>query len=796
MTKSRELSYSQQVTNFQASFHGQPIDPSELGAWHSFVYRNLLIHHPSEAEQKLQAVYKREGSVAITRGKDIRALILRDKRWTSGNSLSEKIPVDVKQAADKKDGEVTVLDNWVKEMLTQYYDRSNRLENFTTREAKARHEKEIEKEKQHLKDAKTAQMVGSREAIAQKQYEIDMLRKFADEIEAEYTKSIPSSSENVKKETAAEKENRLNLKARHDALRKEIAEKKGELDGLQFPRDKALQDMIKRYALAEKTALELNRAMVELALKKHITQLDLWRWLHQQLNDKSENNQIRNHYLAYAKDKSSVENLHALVELIFKNPAAELFKSFHEGKGRIAIKSYIKQKVAAYGTKNKMIPWDYVCPVTEYGQKYYNFSGAASSNTSGGKSPGATKKASLTPRGSNSPLPPSPRSKNALSVVVKDSEVKQSSPPKSARQHQLPLPVLTSSHSGTESGRSEFKIDLSDPALQSMSGKSGDFQDQKQASPVSTASPSKSLFVAANEKFEIEFNRNKPTPELFWDVITKNPLRWVAAAANGLAEGTLRLFSCHPCLKYSMGFVFGGLFAGGAMITNMVVDGASWATRGFFKEFLPWVFCCRCGCCDKCCHRTKENTVRYTEDLPRTPTPRPGTASVGRKSPRSQVMGSPQLNSRIVNSPGITPSSSEVELQALTAAGASQQKPALPGEVNLSIDTALPVQTASDVAVQISPQQPDSAGSPKKILNILFSHQTDAKSTPDAALVDRSVVKSGTGDSLHVLRVGKHRHHESTVYSFPFNQGSASSPMHLVDVGEEAEAQPKQAATV
>ncbi|MHB1948003.1 MAG: hypothetical protein ACYCQI_07825 [Gammaproteobacteria bacterium] len=695
--KNQFINYSKEIAD---SFHGRATEPSAIGPVHSFVSRNLLIQQPDESEIKLQNIYRAEADTAIKRSKEIDRLIQQHESTQRPKPLDEKS-----------------LENLVQAIFDQYYDLYHLLETPRYRGLKAEHRKDIEL----LEQANTP------EAQAKRQIEI---------------KEINSELANLRS---------LRASASSDLAKNLgilIAEKEQELKKASMDRAQLISDTRAVHQKQEETALKNTAKLVEIALKKHITELHVWRWINQCLQNP--HNTLTRYYNDYVKNIDSIDQDHLtrLTDHILKNnPIAELFDKCHAPTTRTAIKSYLKQKVIKQkvrfaAVRNTELSWHYLCPLTEFGAKTTVKEGVKGKVEM--KSQPATPRSPRTPDGiRDGDL--TPTKKNGLSLDPKGFEAGNTTPRASQL---LSIPVAASSHHPISENK-EIENKEVRPATP-LSPSASPRNSSPSASPATTSS----LFKTANEKIEAEYNKLSPLPILS-NVVTHNPLRYVSAGLNGVAELVLRKSSRHPALKYTTGLFIGGSLVVVAATTTGAVDFVSFVARSpktLYRKAKAY----------KAEKAKKAKNAK--EDLPKTPAERTFSKITPLNSPRA----SEKQIELSVSRPLPVSRSPKPALKAL-------DEPSLPNAVPLSIDVD---EKQHDRIIMLAPTPTKSTTGSQLHISKLLARRLQADEDKEISAVPSSHVPAKR--KIESTRV--HKYHNSI--DFRFTHGSKLS-LHLEPVSQE-----------
>jgi len=681
--KSQLISYKKEIAD---SFHGRPSEPSAMGPVHSYVSRNLLIVHPDESEINLQTIYRAEADTAIKRGEDIDRIIQQYESAHPG-TMDEKS-----------------LENCVQRIFGQYYDPLHLLETPRYRLLKAEHRKEIALLEQESQPA----------AVTKRQIEI----KEAQAEIASLRHQLASAKTDIAK-----------------ILSNQIAEKEQQLKKLSLDREQLIIDTRTVHEKQEEAFLNNAAHLVEIALKKHITELQVWRWIDQCLrNPRGTLTEYYNQYLNNADSKDQ-DYLPRLVDYIAKNnPLADLFEKLHPPSARIVIKSYLKQKIMKQqirfaAIRNTELAWHYVCPLTEFGAKATTKEGVKGKQVQDGKE-----------IKSQPPTPRSPRSPGA----IKDGDL---SPNKKS--------VLSPGRKGFESGNTTPRVSqlLTIPIEMKDSRPSTPVSQQADSRNSSPGTPatSNSLFKSANEKIEAEYNKLHKLPTLK-NVVTHNPLRYISAGLNGAAEVVLRQSSRHPAFKYTTGLFIGGTLVVIAATTTGAVDFVSFLLRS------PKTLGKKIQAYRKAKAKKAKNAK---EDLPTTPPER--KFAKGIPSPRATSKNQIELS---VNRPLPISRSPKPVYKSLDV----KVEPTLPNAVPLSIEVV--DEDKRDRFITLPPTPAEKvAGSQLQISRLLARRlQMDENKEKLTALTSHAPTKG----KINAIR--EHGSHRSI--DFRFMSGSRTS-LHL-----------------
>ena len=444
-------------SNFYKAFNGEPIVPSligknlkvepsqliSLGALHSYVVRNFLITKPDNSDEAdLINIYISEGDLVVQRDSDITLLIERIpftslddvvhkifqiyydtqnrlinhdvvemdiklvKEIATVRSAEEQKKIDDQIAAEKKSTEEQIaalkieLANKnalcesklpeVKALGDQFYALKAQVKQL---------ENEIETlntlaESKAYSEAEEADLIAGLEPqptiITHAPFQHDKMREL-EQLKAKFQQV----SEAFKKIQAEVLEGGHRL----TDLRKRMSDLTKLLDS--YVASKSVDLKKETYKIVRAAKIKQNVEDVTLALKQHITQLQVWGWIEdivkdidvnkviaerkqedakavaerKQADKKADKTNIQAQLTEYFKDYIAApdletEKLMSLTDYILRHsPVGGLFEKSHDSKSRSIIRYYLKESVAWKKTNpTEPFHWEYICPLTQYGR--------------------------------------------------------------------------------------------------------------------------------------------------------------------------------------------------------------------------------------------------------------------------------------------------------------------------------------------------------------------------------------------------------------------------------------------
>lgn len=176
--------------------------------------------------------------------------------------------------------------------------------------------------------------------------------------------------EDEKKQRAAEK------KKAGIAESKELTAEEKEAIAKEKSLSESKENIEKERSRPQKQALALNAGIIEVELRRHITQLHLWRWMeagkiHEPIEEAENKKQAmfdltsRLTCITPKKKEEAKQDIAENKEDETAYKHVEIFRSVHMEKTGSAIFSYLRQRVA-HGKKKTPFAWPFICPQTEY----------------------------------------------------------------------------------------------------------------------------------------------------------------------------------------------------------------------------------------------------------------------------------------------------------------------------------------------------------------------------------------------------------------------------------------------
>lgn len=403
------------------------------------------------------------------------------------------------------------MNDIVNHVLENYYKKNNQLHNHSFITLKLDHENAIKK----IQPITLEEKERLQKEIKGLVQDIETSRKKAAKFLAEQTEL---RAKNINSDALTK------VNSSYQQTADKIAAMQSEIKTieLKFNHKEQINDLKKIQDVQQQIKLKSNEVSVKTALEKYVTELKVWKWVEDQLKDKE--SKLYSLYNKYNQSQiHDPDDLEILVKHICeKNPIAKLFSQQHLASETTLIKAFIMQRIEWKNQHPKKdFHWLYVCPLTEFSiDKVTNKNKPA---VSGQATPGSQ--------------PTTPRSKK---------EEKDASPHSPDKKLELKATVAVLPFSSK-------KAELTLPTTQApISPRSASVSKSGQKSLLSTVNESKKQF-------------DRPH-------LSKNPLRWVSAGFNGLAEGTLKASSVSPLTKYSVGLFVGGPLALTAMVVKGSVD--------------------------------------------------------------------------------------------------------------------------------------------------------------------------------------------------------------------------------